>query len=369
MKLLIEREKLIKPLQQISLSLNSRPIQQILGNILMETDGQFLTIIGTDLEIEMITRVELLKLDQSGSITVPARKFLNICRSIISGSIINIHVENNMMLITANSSSFSLSTLPPMNFPNIDDWNVEIEFDLLQENLKKLIELTQFSMGYQDVRHYLNGIMLEIENQEVRAVATDGHRLATCFVKVNKALPKYSIIMPRKGIIELTRLLNGENIYLKIHIGSNNIRIYTKEIIFTSRLIDGMFPDYRQVLKKNSNKIFQVLEVDCLLLKQALSRASILSNEKFRSIRLQLSHNQLTITASNSNNEESKEKLAVSYNGNKLEICFNVIYILDILNTLKCGTIRLLFTDSISSVHIKDTTNPYVHYVVMPMRI
>ncbi|MBK4775840.1 DNA polymerase III subunit beta [Candidatus Pantoea edessiphila] len=366
MKLLIEREKIIKPLQQISSVLNSRPVQQILGNILIKANDRMLFLTGTDLEIEMIACVELLKLYEHGSITVPARKFLEICRNIPSGSIIDILAKQNRMLIISGNINFSLSTLPSSNFPDINDWNIVIEFDLLQDNLKKLIEFTQFSMGNQDIRHYLNGIMFEIGNQEIRTVATDGHRLATYFININNKLPKYSIVLPRKGVTELSRILNGENINLKIQIGSSNIRIHTKKIIFTSRLINGIFPNYRQVLEKPPNKS---LEVDCTLLKQALSRASILSNEKFRGVRLHISKNQLIITTSNYNHEKSEEKLAVKYSGDKLEICFNVIYIIDVLNTLKCSQVRLSFINSISSMHIQDINNPYAYYVVMPMRI
>ncbi|PPI87654.1 DNA polymerase III subunit beta [Candidatus Pantoea edessiphila] len=366
MKFIIEREKIIKPLQQISSPLNNRPIQPVLRNILIEINDQFLVLTGTDLEIEIVTKVALIKSNLSGSVTIPARKFLEICKNLPQGSIINVSFKNDRMLINCGNSRFSLSTLPAKHFPNLDTWNIKVEFNLFQDKLKQLIETTEFSMANQDVRYYLNGIMFEIADQEIRAVATDGHRLATSFVKLNEELPHLSIIIPRKGIIELLRLLNGENISLKIQMGLNNIRIYTKEIIFTSRLIDGCFPDYRQILHQD---VKNTLEIDCVLLKQALSRAAILSNETFRGIRLQISKNQLIITANNPDYEESEEKLEVIYNGDILEICFNVVYILDILNVIKYGQISLSFMNSTSSVYIKDIKNPYACYIVMPMRI
>ncbi|PPI88348.1 DNA polymerase III subunit beta [Candidatus Pantoea edessiphila] len=365
MKIIIEREKLIKPLQQISSLISSRPIKPIIGNILIEVNDKFLFLTATDLEIEMVTSIDI-KSDQLGSITVPGRKFLEICRSLPKGSLINIESKNNRMLISSGCSRFSLSTLSSENFPNLDDWHIEVEFNLLQSNLKNLIELTKFSMGYQDIRHYLNGIMLETSDKKIRAVATDGHRLATCFIKIDYILPNYSVIVPRKGVVELARLLNGENTNLKIQIGSNNIRVYTKEIVFTSRLIDGSFPDYKKVLKNNYDKF---LDIDCILLKQALSRSAIISCEKFKGVRLNITKNQLKITSNNSNNEESEEILEIGYHGDELEICFNVFYVIDILNVLKCEEVRLSFIDSISRIHIEDIKNPFASYIVMPIRI
>ncbi len=221
-------------------------------------------------------------------------------------------------------------------------------------------------MAHQDVRYYLNGMMFETEGEELRTVATDGHRLAVCSMPIDQTLPSHSVIVPRKGVIELLRLLDGGETPLQVKIGSSNIRAYVGEFIFTSKLVDGRFPDYRRVLPKNPDK---ALEAGCDVLKQAFARAAILSNEKFRGVRLYITENQLKITANNPEQEEAEEMLDVSYNGSELEIGFNVSYVLDVLNALKCENVRLLLTDSISSVQIEDVASPAAAYVVMPMRL
>src|SRR5471030_665918 len=266
----------------------------------------------------------------------------------------------------AQAAAVSLSTLPATDFPNLDDWQSEVEFTLPQATLKRLIEATQFSMAHQDVCYYLNGMLFETEGEELRTVATDGHRLAVCSMPIGQALPSHSVIVPRKGVMELVRLLDGGEALLRLQIGSNNIRAHVGEFIFTSKLVDGRFPDYRRVLPKNPDK---TLQAGCDLLKQAFARAAILSNEKFRGVRLYVSHNQLKITANNPEQEEAEEILDVGYDGAEMEIGFNVSYVLDVLNALKCEDVNLLLTDSVSSVQIEDASSHAAAYVVMPMRL
>ncbi|MBE5254328.1 DNA polymerase III subunit beta [Mixta mediterraneensis] len=366
MKFIVEREHLLKPLQQVSGPLGGRPTLPILGNLLMQVNEGSLLLTGTDLEMEMVARVALTQAHEPGATTVPARKFLDICRGLPEGAEINVTLEGDRMLVRSGRSRFSLSTLPASDFPNLDDWQSEVEFTLPQATLKRLIEATQFSMAHQDVRYYLNGMMFETEGEELRTVATDGHRLAVCSMPVGQALPSHSVIVPRKGVIELLRLLDGGETPLQVQIGSSNIRAHVGEFIFTSKLVDGRFPDYRRVLPKNPDKI---LEAGCDVLKQAFARAAILSNEKFRGVRLYITENQLKITANNPEQEEAEEMLDVSYNGSELEIGFNVSYVLDVLNALKCENVRLLLTDSVSSVQIEDVASPSAAYVVMPMRL
>ncbi|MFH8136185.1 DNA polymerase III subunit beta [Pantoea osteomyelitidis] len=366
MKFIVEREQLLKPLQQVSGPLGGRPTLPILGNLLMQVNDGTLLLTGTDLEMEMVARVALTQPHEPGATTVPARKFLDICRGLPEGAEINITLEGDRMLVRSGRSRFSLSTLPASDFPNLDDWQSEVEFTLPQATLKRLIEATQFSMAHQDVRYYLNGMLFETEGEELRTVATDGHRLAVCSMPVGQALPNHSVIVPRKGVVELVRLLDGGDTPLQVQIGSSNIRAHVGDFIFTSKLVDGRFPDYRRVLPKNPDK---ALESGCDLLKQAFARAAILSNEKFRGVRLYITENQLKITANNPEQEEAEEMLDVSYNGSDLEIGFNVSYVLDVLNALKCENVRLLLTDSVSSVQIEDVASPAAAYVVMPMRL
>ncbi|CRG51865.1 MULTISPECIES: DNA polymerase III subunit beta [Yersinia pseudotuberculosis complex] len=366
MKFIIEREHLLKPLQQVSSPLGGRPTLPILGNLLLQVTEGSLRLTGTDLEMEMVACVALSQSHEPGATTVPARKFFDIWRGLPEGAEITVALDGDRLLVRSGRSRFSLSTLPAIDFPNLDDWQSEVEFTLPQATLKRLIESTQFSMAHQDVRYYLNGMLFETEGEELRTVATDGHRLAVCSMPIGQTLPSHSVIVPRKGVMELVRLLDGGDTPLRLQIGSNNIRAHVGDFIFTSKLVDGRFPDYRRVLPKNPNKM---LEAGCDLLKQAFSRAAILSNEKFRGVRLYVSHNQLKITANNPEQEEAEEILDVSYEGTEMEIGFNVSYVLDVLNALKCEDVRLLLTDSVSSVQIEDSASQAAAYVVMPMRL
>ncbi|CNI46543.1 DNA polymerase III subunit beta [Yersinia mollaretii] len=366
MKFIIEREHLLKPLQQVSSPLGGRPTLPILGNLLLQVTEGSLRLTGTDLEMEMVACVALSQPHEQGATTVPARKFFDIWRGLPEGAEITVALDGDRLLVRSGRSRFSLSTLPAVDFPNLDDWQSDVEFTLPQATLKRLIESTQFSMAHQDVRYYLNGMLFETEGEELRTVATDGHRLAVCSMPIGQTLPSHSVIVPRKGVMELVRLLDGGDTLLRLQIGSNNIRAHVGDFIFTSKLVDGRFPDYRRVLPKNPDK---TLEASCDLLKQAFARAAILSNEKFRGVRLYVSQNQLKITANNPEQEEAEEILDVSYDGTEMEIGFNVSYVLDVLNALKCEDVRLLLTDSVSSVQIEDGTSQAAAYVVMPMRL
>ncbi|WP_205439061.1 DNA polymerase III subunit beta [Edwardsiella tarda] len=366
MKFIVEREHLIKPLQQVSSPLGGRPTLPILGNLLLQVGDGHLSLTGTDLEMEMVARVPLSQPHEAGATTVPARKFLDICRGLPDGAEISVALDGDRMLVRSGRSRFSLSTLPAADFPNLDDWQSEVEFTLPQATLKRLIEATQFSMAHQDVRYYLNGMLFETEGEELRTVATDGHRLAVCSMPIGQSLPHHSVIVPRKGVIELMRLLDGGETPLRLQIGSSNLRAHVGGFIFTSKLVDGRFPDYRRVLPKNPDK---TLEAGCDELKQAFARAAILSNEKFRGVRLHVSHNQLKITANNPEQEEAEELLDVNYPGSDLEIGFNVSYVLDVLNALKCERVVMMLTDAVSSVQIEDAASQAAVYVVMPMRL
>ncbi|BET95081.1 DNA polymerase III subunit beta [Xenorhabdus taiwanensis] len=366
MKFIIEREQLLKPLQQVSSPLGGRPTLPILGNLLLQVTEGSLLLTGTDLEMEMKARVTLTQPHEQGATTVPARKFFDIWRGLPDGAEISVELDGDRILVRSGRSRFSLSTLPASDFPNLDDWQSEVEFSLPQATLKRLIESTQFSMAHQDVRYYLNGMLFETESEELRTIATDGHRLAVCSMNIGQNLPSHSVIVPRKGVIELMRLLDGGDNPLQLQIGSNNIRAHVGDFIFTSKLVDGRFPDYRRVLPKNPDK---TLEANCDTLKQAFSRAAILSNEKFRGVRIYLSENQLRITANNPEQEEAEEIVDVSYQGTEMEIGFNVSYILDVLNALKCEQVSLLLTDATSSVKIENSASQAAAYVVMPMRL
>lgn len=367
MKFIIDREKLIKPLQLVSAPLSSRPTLPILGNLLLQVSDNILSMTGTDLEIEMIVRLPLIESNESGTTTVPARKFLDICRSLPNDAQISISLDDNRLAIQSGRSKFSLSTLPASDFPNLENWQCDADFSIPQKTLKQLIDSVQFSMANQDVRYYLNGMLFETENNLLKTVATDGHRLAVCALPVGQNIPTAcSVIMPRKGVLELAKLTSDSDELINIQIGSNNLRVNLADLTFTSKLIDGRFPDYRKVLPRNPDK---TLEASCENLKNALSRAAILSNEKFKGIRLYVQDNQVKITANNPEQEEAEEIIDVKYNAEPLEIGFNVTYLLDVLNTLKCDTVQMLLSDSTSSIQVEDVNDQSATYVVMPMRL
>ncbi|AFP85329.1 DNA polymerase III, beta subunit [secondary endosymbiont of Heteropsylla cubana] len=366
MKFIVQRDLVLKPLQQVSSPLGGRPTLPILGNLLLQVFKNRLLLTSTDLEIEILAQVRLNAIHEEGETTVSARKFFDICRGLPEGAEITIILEGERMLMRSGRSRYSLSTLPASEFPNLDHWHREVEFTLSQSILKRLIESTQFSMAHQDVRYYLNGMLFETKGEELRTVATDGHRLALCTISINQPLPSHSVIVPRKGVVELVRILNNGKNPVKLQIGKNNIRATVGDYILTSKLVEGRFPDYSRVFSKNPHKI---LEAKCDLLKQAFTRAAILSNEKFRGVRLYLSTNQLKITANNPEKEEAEEILDVIYKGSDIEVGFNVNYILDVLNTLKCEEVRFFLTDEISSIQIEDSANQAASYAIMPMRI
>ncbi|MEI3787878.1 DNA polymerase III subunit beta [Klebsiella pneumoniae] len=366
MKFTVEREHLLKPLQQVSGPLGGRPTLPILGNLLLQVADGALSLTGTDLEMEMVARVALVQLHEAGATTVPARKFFDICRGLPEGAEIAVQLEGDRMLVRSGRSRFSLSTLPAADFPNLDDWQSEVEFTLPQATMKRLIEATQFSMAHQDVRYYLNGMLFETEGSELRTVATDGHRLAVCSMPLEASLPNHSVIVPRKGVIELMRMLDGGDTRCACRLAAT---ISAPTLAILSSPLSWLMAVSRIIAaycRKNPDKH---LEAGCDILKQAFARAAILSNEKFRGVRLYVSENQLKITANNPEQEEAEEILDVTYAGTEMEIGFNVSYVLDVLNALKCENVRILLTDSVSSVQIEDAASQSAAYVVMPMRL
>ncbi|MGC7589163.1 DNA polymerase III subunit beta [Bisgaard Taxon 46] len=366
MQFIVSRENLLKPLQQVCGVLSSRPNIPVLNNVLLQINGDRLVITGTDLEVELSTQSTLLSTDVQGNFTIPAKKFLDICRSLPENAEISVSFEEDRAIVKSGRSKFNLSTLPAEEYPNLTDWQSEVDFTIEQSTLRRLIEATQFSMANQDARYFLNGMKFETEGNLLRTVATDGHRLAVCTIALEQDLQTHSVILPRKGVLELARLLENTDVPARLQIGTNNLRIELGNIIFTSKLIDGRFPDYRRVLPRNATRI---LEADWDVLKQAFVRAAILSNERFRSVRLQLSENQLKITATNPEQEVAEEIIDVSYTGEEMEVGFNVSYILDVLNALKCQRVRMRLTDASSSCLIEDCEDASAEYVIMPMRL
>ncbi|OOH92427.1 DNA polymerase III subunit beta [Pasteurellaceae bacterium 15-036681] len=367
MQFVITREQLLKPLQQVCGVLTSRPTLPVINNILLEVEGNRLSLTGTDLEVELTTQAELFEaVSFSGKFTIPAKKFLDICRSLPDDSVISVQFEQDRALIRADRSKFSLATLPASDYPSLMDWKPEVDFTIEQGTLARLIDATQFSMANQDARYFLNGMKFETEGNLLRTIATDGHRLAVCTMALNQELLTHSVIVPRKAVLELSRLVGATADGVRLEIGTSNLRVAMNNTVFTTKLIDGRFPDYRRVLPRNADRI---LEADAEVLKRALVRAAILSNDKFRGVRLALSNNLLKITANNPEQEEAEEIIDVSYQSTEMEIGFNVSYMLDVLNSLKCQRVRVSLVDANSSCLIEDCDNSSAEYVIMPMRL
>ena len=368
MNFTIQREALLKPLQTICSVVERRQTLPILSHVLIVFDGEQLKLTATDLEVEMITTTGVEK-GTAGEVTVPARKFMDICRTLPDDAVITVTVEGERAILKAGRSRFTLSTLPADDFPNIEVPADSKEFTIAQASLKSLIDHTQFAMAQQDVRYYLNGLMFEMESGTLRSVATDGHRLAMC--ETSASLPEgdtKQIILPRKGVTELARLLESEAGDVTVEVGNNHIRIKLDQLVFTSKLIDGKFPDYQRVLPQSTNKM---LVVNRLELSQALTRASILSNEKYRGIRLLMENNTVRIIANNPEQEEAEEQIEVEFDFESLEIGFNVTYLLDALNAIDTDTVQIAMSDANSSCLITAVGEQVAEckYVVMPMRL
>lgn len=367
MKFVISREALIKPLQLVAGGVERRQTLPVLSNILLVAEGDQLSMTGTDLEVELVGRVTLDEPAEAGSVTVPARKLMDICKSLPDSARIELTLTGQKMVIKAGRSRFSLSTLPAAEFPNVEDSPETLELSMVQQQLRNLIDKTGFSMAQQDVRYYLNGMLLEIADGQLRAVSTDGHRLATSVTNVEAEDGlQHQIIVPRKGILELARLLQNGDAELRLVIGASHIRAHVGDFTFTSKLVDGKFPDYERVIPKNGDKI---LLSDRMELRQVLSRIAILSNEKYRGVRLALSPGYLQVMANNPEQEEAEETLAVDYDGDSLEVGFNVNYLLDCLSILNSDVVRLTLSDSNSSALVEGFDEEGNLYVVMPMRM
>ncbi|OLU24818.1 DNA polymerase III subunit beta [Pseudomonas sp. PA15(2017)] len=363
----IQREALLKPLQLVAGVVERRQTLPVLSNVLLVVEGQQLSLTGTDLEVELVGRVALEDAAEPGEITVPARKLMDICKSLPADALIDVRVDEQKLLVKAGRSRFTLSTLPANDFPTVEEGPGSLTFNLVQSKLRRLIERTSFAMAQQDVRYYLNGMLLEVQTGILRAVATDGHRLAMCSMEATiQQDGKHQVIVPRKGILELARLLTEQDGEVSIVLGQHHIRATTGEFTFTSKLVDGKFPDYERVLPRGGDKL---VVADRQGLREAFSRTAILSNEKYRGIRLQLAAGLLKIQANNPEQEEAEEEIAVDYNGSSLEIGFNVSYLLDVLGVMTTEQVRLILSDSNSSALVQEADNDDSAYVVMPMRL
>jgi DNA polymerase-3 subunit beta len=366
MRFSIQREALLKPLQQVVGVVERRQTLPVLANLLVVADGDRVTFTGTDLEVEMAAGTAAENVE-SGEITVPARKLFDICRALPDGSKIDFKLNGDRVALSAGRSRFTLATLPASEFPVIDNIELSEQISLPEATLKDLMDRTAFAMAHQDVRYYLNGLLLDLREHSLRCVATDGHRLALVETahEAGVSSPR-QIIIPRKGVLELQGLFESGDGSIDVQFGRNHLRIRRDDVVFTSKLIDGRFPDYEAVIPIGADKQVR-LERD--LVRSALQRAAILSNEKYRGVKLEVSPNKLRIVAHNPEQEEAVEEVEAKTSASDLAVGFNVNYLLDALNALQGEEVMLCLRDANSSCLLRAPDSEHARHVIMPLRL
>lgn len=366
MKFSVNRESLIKPLQQMAGVVERRHTVPILANLLLQVNDGRLRVTGTDMEVELIGNTEVA-MAEPGEITVPARKIMDICRELPEKADVDMALNSGRLDIHSGRFRSTLSTLPAEDFPVIDQSSAEVTVEMDCKQLKSLLDRTAFAMAQQDVRSFLNGMLVELGEGRVRAVATDGHRLALSeFAEPSLAGAVKQVIVPRKGVIEIQRLLHEEEGKAKLTLGSTLLCVATESFTLTTKLVDGKFPDYQRVIPKEGDK---TVIGDRLEMREALVRTAILSNEKYRGIRVSLNEGQLTLSANNPEQEEAEEPVTVQYDGPSLEMGFNVTYLQDVLDAMDSEKVKITLTDANSSALMEVPEQQDSVYVVMPMKL
>ncbi len=366
MKFSISREDLLPGLHDVISVVDRRQSLPILSNIMLEADKDGFKLTATDMEVELVSSSPS-NLGVEGQITIPARKLFDICKSLPDSSLLEFDATKDRVQVKSSKSRFALSSLPAREFPLTDIDQFPTNFSVNENEFKSLLEDTMFGMAQQDVRYYLNGLLIELRPDTIRAVATDGHRLAMKEIAVPTSVKETTqIIIPRKGVLELVRLLDNNEQPIQVNVSANHIRFHIGSIRFTSKLIDGKFPDYERVIPRGSDN---ELLADREVLRQSLTRASILSNEKYRGVRIEVMQGSLKAQAQNPEQEEAEEEIPVDYQGDNIEIGFNVSYLLDAITAIKTDKVKILLTDANSSCLILPADDGPCKYVVMPMRL
>lgn len=367
MQISINREDILTPLLLVGGVIDRKQTLAILSNVLFRVENERLTVLATDMEQEL--RITLASAGSSDcEFTMPGKKITEICRALPDGSRIDLEIDGEKAKIRSGRSRFTLGVLPARDYPSIEPAATTHRFSLDRLILKELFERTQFAMAQQDVRYYLNGMLLEVDGKIVRTVATDGHRLAVseaeCELQESDML---QILIPRKAVLELFRMLTEEQAAtVEVEAGTNHVRMHLGNMLFTSKLIDGKFPDYQRVIPRNTDK---VVTVEREALRQALQRTSILSNEKFRGINFHLEPNVLKLEAHNPEQEEAEDEVEVEYEGEELSIGFNVGYMLEVLSVIKSERVRIQLANANTSSLISAQESDQSRYVIMPMRL
>jgi len=366
MKINISRDTLLKPLSAVNGIVERRHTLPILSNLLLEGGNGIISLTATDLEMQISMSVES-EATEAFSTTVSAKKLLDICRSLPEGSQMRLADQDSRLQVSTGRSKFNLQTLPAADYPTMTRTpSAQLTLHMAQKNFRHLLRQVEFSMAQQDIRYYLNGLLLEVNGERLHVVGTDGHRLSYICTDLGQSFDKHEVILPRKTVTELIKLLEDVDDEVSIEISPSQANFTFSNIRLISKVIDGKFPDYNRVIPEDHKNHIGLNRQEVL---QSMQRASILSNEKYRGIRMVLGANSLRLISSNSEQEEAEEELEVAYTGEPLDVGFNVTYLIDVLNNVQSETVEFSFADANSSCLVTVPDNPNYKYVVMPMRI
>lgn len=367
MKFIINRDQLLAPLQQIVSVIEKRQTMAILSNVLLHVEENQLTMTGSDTEIQIVSKLNLELASEFGEITVPARKFLDICRLLPTSAEIKFELHDDKVKLVSGRSRFSLSTLPAEHYPEFNESEFDHQFLLNAGKFKKGLDKTLFCMANQDVRYYLNGLLLHISNSRLKLVASDGHRLSIFEDDIGQPTGHEArIILPRKAVQELSRLLDDADAELNIQFSNNHIRIYYKDVVFSSKLIDAKFPDFSKVFNQS---FMAPLLIQKQLLRDALTRVAILSNEKYKGVTFDIGAESLKLSTHNPEHDEAEEELIIDHQGQALSISFNSQYMLDAVSNLDSELAVITIASNASSCFIEEPEDPLFKFIVMPMRM
>ncbi|MBL8382180.1 MAG: DNA polymerase III subunit beta [Burkholderiales bacterium] len=361
-----ERDALLKPIQTVSGIVERRHTLPILSNLLLTKRGDELSFLATDIEVQISTKAAC-EAGQDAATTVAARKLLDILRALPGNATVSLELANKKLAIKAGRSRFSLQTLAAEDFPTVSQ-SAEFKtgFTVSQKDLKALLALVQYAMAQQDIRYYLNGLLLIVDKGQARVVATDGHRLAFAALAVATDLERQEVIIPRKTVIELERLLEDGDEPIRIDLAPTQVRFQFGNVELVSKLVEGKFPDYQRVIPQGYKNQFSIAREELI---GCLQRAAILTNEKFKGVRCVVGDGSLKISCTNTDQEEAQEEAEIAYSGDTIDIGFNVTYLIDVLTHVRSETVNIALGDANSSALITTPDNPEFKYVVMPMRI
>ncbi len=361
-----ERNALLASLTAVVGVVERRHTLPILSNLLLEKKAGKLTLLATDLELQISTQLDA-QTGEDFAITLAARKFFDIVRALPDGAKVKLDTKDSQVVVSAGKSRFTLQTLPAADFPRVETGaGLGEAIRLPQKTLKRLLQLVQFAMASQDIRYYLNGMLLVLEGKQLRVVATDGHRLSYAETELEADAGTREVIIPRKTVVELSKLLGDVDEPVELRIGANQVTITLPGTELVTKVVDGKFPDYQRVIPLNQPRHLKATPQTVI---QALQRAAILSNEKFRGVRLVMSENTLGIVCNNNEQEEAADEIEVNFKGEPLDMGFNVTYLLDGLGAVNSEEIILSLGDANSSMLLSSESEPGFKYVVMPMRI